>query len=625
MRLNVLFIFVFIIVSHGELLAQRTCGSELNLEAIQKNDPERYQRIMQLEQQVAKFSMQKGMGMRSSHVVTIPVVVHVLHTGQAVGTGLNISMAQIQSQIDVLNEDFRRLNADATNTPAEFQGVAADSEIEFVLACVDPNGNPTNGIVRVHTTTNTFFRVPDSTDPNLTDEAATGIKFAPTGSPAWSSDRYLNIWVCNLGGGLLGYAQFPDMMATQPETDGIVVLTTAFGKTGNVSAPFDKGRTATHEIGHWLNLFHVFGEGGCGNDDFVADTPTQNAPHFECPSFPQTSCGSNDMFMNYMDFVDDDCMNLFTQGQVDRMWSLFDSEGIRESFVTCDLVAQVCSLTPTITGSPLVCTSEDFVLDNPPSGITVEWSSSNPSGLSIDPETGTATRQNYFNGEVTITATINSGCGSVDIEKTVWVGLTSSVSFTANYNQSQGIMLSTPYVGGGATAQWSVNSVPHAGFDISVQPLCIDYTTIPVEISLTVANQCDSITVCRDYVLKCPPSPLLTYVGTCGSGGGGEEPEFHEESQYSVSPNPASRLVNVAVVPVSVSIKTNVSPSGKTKNTVTIQSIVLTDMNGQEKYSSEFLNEPEKVQIDVSHLMKGVYILKVSNGNYIESHRIVVE
>lgn len=324
--MNRIFLYSFLLVLfYIEAFAQRTCGSEMNLQTIQQNDPGRYQRIMQMEQQVVKFSEQKSLLMGT--VVSIPVVVHILHTGQAVGTGLNISMAQIQSQIDVLNEDFRRLNADAANTPATFQGVAADAEFEFVLACVDPNGNSTNGIVRKLTSVNTF-------QSNLDD-----VKFNNTGgSNAWPSDRYLNIWVAgtienSLGEELLGYAQFPDQLATKPETDGVVVRTTSFGRTGNVTAPFDEGRTATHEIGHWLNLRHIWGDANCGND-FVADTPSHSGPNFGCPTHPHVSCSSNDMFMNYMDYTNDDCMNLFTQGQSERMWALFESGGVRESFTS---------------------------------------------------------------------------------------------------------------------------------------------------------------------------------------------------------------------------------------------------------------------------------------------------
>lgn len=154
-------------------------------------------------------------------------MIHVLHNGEAVGSGLNISNTQIQSQIDVLNKDFRRLNADASNTPSIFEGVAIDTEFEFVLACTDPNGNPTNGIVRAQTSESDYTRIRNS--DGSTNEVATGIKFAPTGIPAWPTDRYLNIWVCNLQAGLLGYAQFPDMFEVRPNTDGVVVNRTAFG------------------------------------------------------------------------------------------------------------------------------------------------------------------------------------------------------------------------------------------------------------------------------------------------------------------------------------------------------------------------------------------------------------
>jgi len=148
MRTILLIFLSFLMVGNGAF-AQRTCGSELNLQFIKENDPERYLRIMKIEQHSINYKNQKSLGIFSQHeVITIPVVVHILHTGQQIGTGLNINMAQIQSQIDVLNEDFRRLNANASNTPTTIQGVAADPEIEFVLACVDPFGNPTSGVVR---------------------------------------------------------------------------------------------------------------------------------------------------------------------------------------------------------------------------------------------------------------------------------------------------------------------------------------------------------------------------------------------------------------------------------------------------------------------------------------------
>lgn len=235
----------------------------------------------------------------------IPVVVHVVWNADE----HNISREQIDSQIEVLNQDFRMLNADITDVPAAFAARAADARIRFALADTDPDGEPTDGVVRVHS---------DSTDFDSSDEIKSD---AAGGSSPWPTDRYLNIWVGRLRGGLLGYAQFPGGPAT---TDGVVVTTTAFGTTGTATAPFDRGRTATHEVGHWLNLRHIWGDDGdgCSGSDFVADTPNQGGPNYGTPSFPTLSCNNapdGDMFMNYLDYVDDAAMSMFTHGQVVRM------------------------------------------------------------------------------------------------------------------------------------------------------------------------------------------------------------------------------------------------------------------------------------------------------------------
>jgi hypothetical protein len=241
-------------------------------------------------------------------------VVHVIYNTAAE----NISDAQIQSQMDVLNEDFRRLNADASNTPSAFLSVAADSEIEFCLATLDPNGNATNGITRTQTNQSSW-----GADDAMKSSSSGGVD-------PWATDQYLNMWVCNLGGGLLGYAQFPGGPAS---TDGVVMLTTSFGRVGNVQSPFHLGRTTTHEIGHYLNLYHIWGDGACGQDDEVADTPASDAANEGCTA-SHTSCGSVDMVQNYMDYSDDDCMNIFTQGQKARMLAMFAPGGARESLVS---------------------------------------------------------------------------------------------------------------------------------------------------------------------------------------------------------------------------------------------------------------------------------------------------
>jgi hypothetical protein len=249
-------------------------------------------------------------------VTTIPVVVHIVHNTDE----QNISDAQIASQIDVLNRDFGMKNTDAAQTPAPFKPFVANPLIEFQLATADPDGNPTNGITRTRTTVAGF--PPDDS----VKSAATG------GADAWPTDRYLNIWVCDLGSGLLGYAQFPGM---PPETDGVVILYSAFGTIGTATAPFNLGRTATHEIGHWLNLFHIWGdddgpgEDPCSGDDGIFDTPGQGTRSTGMPTFPQISCGNGpngDMFMNYMDYTDDAGMFMFTHGQVSRMHAALDHD-----------------------------------------------------------------------------------------------------------------------------------------------------------------------------------------------------------------------------------------------------------------------------------------------------------
>ena len=241
----------------------------------------------------------------------IPVVVHVLHNGTAVGVDANISNAQILSQIRVLNEDFRRKNADAIRTPEEFLPVAADANIEFVLAKQDPSGLPTTGIVRKQGP-KTIYAPEDATLIGQTSQ--------------WNPEEYLNVWVVPLVSPFLGYATFPtsnlpglNFAPAAAIRDGITVDYRFFG-TGPGVAANTNGRTTTHEIGHYLGLRHIWGDGGCEVDDFVLDTPNQDAPNQNiCNANPsRISCGNSNMIQNYMDYTPDPCMNLFTKGQVDR-------------------------------------------------------------------------------------------------------------------------------------------------------------------------------------------------------------------------------------------------------------------------------------------------------------------
>jgi hypothetical protein len=302
-----------------------------NHERLLQEDPMFYNNLENIEQFTNQM-IANGMVDAEKAVINIPVVVHVLYNTSA----QNISDAQIQSQLTVLNNDFRKLNSDWTNTPSTFTSVVADCEINFCLATVSPTGAATTGIIRKQTSVTSF----SSND---------GMKYnSQGGSDAWPTGQYLNLWVCNLSGGLLGYAQFPGGAAA---TDGVVVNYTAFGTTGTATAPYNKGRTATHEVGHWLNLRHIWGDATCGND-LVSDTPVHNTSNGGCPSHPKSnSCGTSaEMFMNYMDYTDDACMYMFTSGQKARMQALFVTGGARASLKT----SNGCSGTTTPT-TPQYC------------------------------------------------------------------------------------------------------------------------------------------------------------------------------------------------------------------------------------------------------------------------------
>lgn len=301
-------------------------------------------------------------------VLTIPVVVHVVYKN---GTE-NISTAQIQSQINALNDDFRRQNADIINTPPAFRGFSDDPLIEFCLAQQDPSGNPTTGITRTFTTVSSF-------------SSSNAIKFTSLGGEDnWDPYSYLNIWTGELSGGLLGYAQFPYSLSTLPFTDGVVVDYRAFGTIGTATSPNDLGRVSTHEVGHWLNLRHIWGDDGgtCTGSDSVPDTPNQEEEIYGCIIFfPETdNCSTvypGIMYMNYMDYTDDDCKFLFTVGQAGRMDGAIFNERV-------DLWTSVGCQPSTIGINENNFLLEFSILPNPSDGVfIIEFQNAIPNTVEI--------------------------------------------------------------------------------------------------------------------------------------------------------------------------------------------------------------------------------------------------
>ena len=284
-----------------KVAAKRVCATDEVLKEQLIDNPELIQRLNEIDKHALDF--EKIQGKLVNGEIVIPVVVNVLYRTNAE----NISAAQIQSQIDVLNKDFNAQNADFTNVPTVFAGVKANVGIRFELETINRKYS------------------------NRTSWGTKDMMKKSTGILPTSPTNKLNIWVATIGSGILGYAQFPGGSSA---TDGVVIDSKYFGTVGTATYPFNLGRTATHEVGHWLNLRHIWGDTTCGTD-YVNDTPTHNTANYGVPTFPHYSTCSGtpiEMTMNYMDYSDDRGLYMFTEGQKTRMLSLFSPGGARSAF-----------------------------------------------------------------------------------------------------------------------------------------------------------------------------------------------------------------------------------------------------------------------------------------------------
>ncbi|HWY39123.1 MAG TPA: M43 family zinc metalloprotease [Bacteroidia bacterium] len=297
----------------AQLSQKRVCGTLLHEQYLNQQDPGREQRRAEFEQAIQEYLNKTLASKTSQTTIQIPLVVHMVYSS----TSDSVSDAQIFSQIQILNDDYTRNNADKVNTPSTFTSVASAPMVQYCWATRDPSGNPTNGIERRKSTVTSW-----STDDKVK-------AYATGGLDAWDPSRYFNIWVCTLQSPLLGYGEFPT--STLSNTYGFVAGATCFGNTGLAQAPYNKGRTATHEIGHCFNLIHIWGDdgGACTGTDQCNDTPNQGSENYGCPTYPHTDACSpaspGVMFMNYMDYTDDGCMNIFTVDQSARMLAVVNN------------------------------------------------------------------------------------------------------------------------------------------------------------------------------------------------------------------------------------------------------------------------------------------------------------
>lgn len=369
---------------------------------------------------------------------TIPVVVHVIHSGQALGTGSNISDAQVNSQIQVLNDDYAGTGLNSANVPSIFAAAKANTGVTFCMAQRTPAGvqMTTPGIDRMSYTSKNF------TAPGANGYSQSYIDGTIKPNTIWDATKYLNVWVLDLDHTLLGYATFPDSsgLAGMPTggstatTDGFVNTYGGWGVTGAGNAPYNKGRTASHEIGHWLGLRHVWGDATCG-DDYCNDTPTQSAANYSCPTHPSASCSnSGDMFMNFMDYVDDPCMYMFTNDQKTRIVTALTNDSRRASIVS----ATNLSCTPVNNNTPPTATftpsaTSTFVggsavtLTNTTANATsYAWTVTPTSGATLSSTTATSPTLSFTTAgsySVCLTAT-NSFGSSTPVCQTITVSAT---------------------------------------------------------------------------------------------------------------------------------------------------------------------------------------------------------
>ena len=324
-------LLLLILLFPGTIIAQDRCGVNASYFSRHPESIKKFENWLSKKVEL-KANLLRTDALQEEEIYQIPVVFHIIHRGEPVGLGVNLTEEKILEQLSILNEDFRRLNADTVNTPEEFLPVAADTKIEFVMAKRDPEGLPTNGIVRKQGSLESY---------RYSDIQSQSDELILKAESYWPAEQYLNFWITDLTAPTLGYSSFPfsnlegiNEIWNNEFRDGVVVDYKFIGLNDDTGTFNSFGRTATHELGHFLGLKHVNGDGGCSVDDFCEDTPNQNTLYGgQCPSSSRISCDNSDMYSNYLNYTDDACMNIFSEDQKERMRIVLENSPRRTSLL----------------------------------------------------------------------------------------------------------------------------------------------------------------------------------------------------------------------------------------------------------------------------------------------------
>ena len=621
-------------------IPHRICGTMENLEMLKQQDPTLEARMQQIQNFTNDYIAAHPNGDRA--IITIPVVFHVVYNTSA----QNISDAQCQYQIDQLNLDFALLNSDAAGTPAIFSGLKSATNLRFCLAARTPGGATTTGIERRNTTTTSF-----STNDNIKHTSTGGLD-------AWDRNSYLNIWTGNLSGGVLGYAQFPGGAAA---TDGVVFKYSTIGSVAHpgTEPAYNLGRTATHEIGHWAGLYHIWGDDGtsCSGSDGIGDTPNQADENYGCPAYPNPSCSNtSDMYMNYMDYTNDACMFMFSAGQAAVSNALFVSGGSRFSLASSQgcvpVVVGACGTAVSLSSSGVTTTD-----------ATLSWAAvANATSYNV---------QYRIVGAPTYTQTTST------IASKSLTGLTSGSNYEWNVQavcasgsgtvSSNALFTTLTSGGGGCTDIYESNNTASTSKSIAVNTAItgligtstdVDWfsftnTTAASKIKITLTN------LPFDYDLKLYKSNGTTTIATSQNGGTTSETiiyntttvgtykikvygyggaysatscytltasisgtNFRTMQDGTVEINPSETSINVYPNPTSNKLTVNY-------NSLANEAVMINvyDILGRRVYTeNNTANEgPNTYYQDFSNLDNGAYLIEISNGSVSTVKRFMME